>query len=542
LATPALPARLGKYELQEFLGGGMSHVYRALDTVIGKTVAIKILTDAACQDEEAKARFFAEARMAAKLEHENVLSIFDYGEDGFHRPFMVMEFLRGEDLRHLIDNQRTGDLPGRLKIALDIARGLEYIHEQKIIHRDIKPENVWITTAGVAKLMDFGIAKSEGLNMTRAGYVLGTPRYMAPEQVVGSGVTQQVDIYSFGMLLFELLTGAKPMAGQTIERIFYAILNEPLNLESLRQGGCPEPVCQLVVRCTAKNPVERPQGIGSVVAELERCLAGLGASRQMEPPARKPPVYRWLIPAVLIGAALGGTGLYFLTRPTRPELAKTISTPTGVMVLVPSGGFLVGEKKEPGSLPPFYIDRTEVTNNHYAAFAKATNRSLPLEFPQDRPDYPAVNVTILEAHDFAKWAGKRLPAAAEWEKAARGTGGRSYPWGADADPSRANVGSESLQPATAFERGASPFGALQMVGNAWEFVEELSTPGPKAMEYFRKNLIPPPGPDEPWYVIRGQSFLPPNGSISPNVIWDHTTVPARWKKGDIGFRCVKDAR
>ena len=81
-----------------------------------------------------------------------------------------------------------------------------------------------------------------------------------------------------------------------------------------------------------------------------------------------------------------------------------------------------------------------------------------------------------------------------------------------------------------------------MVGNAWEFVEELNTPGPKAMEYFKKNLIPPPGPDEPWYVIRGQSFLPPKALISPNVIWDHTTVPARWKKGDIGFRCVKDAR
>lgn len=542
MAMPALPARLGKYELQELLGGGMSHVYRAIDTVIGKTVAIKILTDAACQDEEAKARFFAEAQMAAKLEHENVLSIFDYGEDSLHRPFMVMEFLRGEDLRHAIDNQRTGDLPSRLRIALNIVRGLEYIHGQRIIHRDIKPENVCITTTGVAKLMDFGIAKSEGLNMTRAGYVLGTPRYMAPEQVLGSDITQQVDIYSFGVLLFELLTGEKPIVGETIERIFYAILNEPMNLEPLRQRGCPEPVTQLVARCTAKNPAERPQGFGPVVTELERCLADMEAPRQVKPPDSKPTVSRWPIPAVLICVALGAAAVYFIKRPTPPEFERTISTPTGVMMLVPSGGFLVGEKKESLSLPAFYIDKTEVTNTHYAAFAKATKRSLPSGFPQDKPDHPAVNVTILEAHDFAKWAGKRLPSAAEWEKAARGIDGRLYPWGAEADPSRANIGSDSLQAATAFERGASPFGALQMVGNAWEFVEELSTPGPKALEYFKQNLTPPPTPDEPWYMIRGQSFLPPKGAISPNVIWDHTTVPARWKKGDIGFRCVRDAR
>ena len=168
--------------------------------------------------------------------------------------------------------------------------------------------------------MDFGVAKSEGLNLTRAGYVLGTPRYMAPEQVVGSDITQQVDIYSFGILLFELLTGAKPMAGETIERIFYAILNEPLNLEPLRQSDAPGSVCQLVARCTAKNPAERPRGFGPVIAELEQCLAGLGAPRQLEPPARKPPVARWLIPAVLICAALASTVLYFYFLGAPPSL------------------------------------------------------------------------------------------------------------------------------------------------------------------------------------------------------------------------------
>src|SRR5262249_25155861 len=270
-----LPARIGKYELEEFLGGGMSHVYRARDTVIGRTVAVKILTEAGCQDPEAKSRFLAEARMAGNIAHDNVLSIYDFGEDEQQRPFMVMEFLRGEDLRHAIKNGHTGDLARKLKIAVQVARALQYIHTQKIIHRDIKPENIHINTAGVVKLMDFGIAKTEGLAMTRAGFVLGTPYYMAPEQVMGHEVTEQVDVCAFGILLFELMTGSKPISGDTVERIFFAILNEPLNLEPMQQAGVPQSVSTLVAQCTAKTPAERPQGFGPVCATIERILGDL---------------------------------------------------------------------------------------------------------------------------------------------------------------------------------------------------------------------------------------------------------------------------
>jgi serine/threonine protein kinase len=184
---------------------------------------------------------------------------------------------RSAALRHAIRDGHTGGIREKLKIALQVSRALEYIHSQKIVHRDIKPENILVDEAGVVKLMDFGIAKTEGLAMTRAGYVLGTPFYMAPEQVTGQPVTEQVDVYAFGVLLFELFTGSKPINGETVERIFYSILNEPLDLGPLRSCGAPEDLAELVAQCTAKDPAQRPRGFAPVCAEIERMSAELDA-------------------------------------------------------------------------------------------------------------------------------------------------------------------------------------------------------------------------------------------------------------------------
>ena len=266
-----LPARIGKYELEKFLGGGMSHVYRARDTVIGRTVALKILTEQGCADPEAKARFLQEARMAGNIQHENIIQIFDFGEEN-GQPFMVMEFLVGQDLRDAIKAGALGGLPGKLRIGLQVARALEYVHPKKIIHRDIKPENVHLDSSGKAKLMDFGIAKAEGLSMTKAGFALGTPYYMAPEQVLGEQVNEPADVYAFGIMLFEMFTGVKPITGETVERLFYQILNEPVNLEPLRQAGLPEGLVQLVARSTAKKKQDRPQNFTEVCSTLESLI------------------------------------------------------------------------------------------------------------------------------------------------------------------------------------------------------------------------------------------------------------------------------
>jgi serine/threonine-protein kinase len=546
------PGRIGKYEILEFLGGGMSHVYRARDTAIGRQVALKVLTAEACQDPDAKARFLQEVRMAGNIEHENIIRIHDYGEEQ-GRPFIVMEFLVGEDLRHAIRENHAGDIANRLRIARDIARALEYIHFRKIIHRDIKPENVHIDGSGKVKLMDFGIAKAEGLHLTRTGFAVGTPYYMSPEQVRGEPATEAMDIYAFGILLFELLTGQKPVQGDTLERLFFAILNEPLKPEPMVQAGVPAPVVDLVLRATAKKPEDRPRSFTEVIAELDEF------TRKEEIPAPRPVHAAARQPVALIGVLAAGVllagaaAVYFITRgsakpatsitstaPIKKELPAVLDTETGRMVLVAEGAFLSGADRHSETLPAFYIDRTEVSNSAYERFCKAKGRPLPPGFPTDHPDYPVVQITFLDAQEFAKWAGKRLPTALEWEKAARGTDGRIYPWGNEADASRANVaGSDhpgAPMPVSAFVAGESPFHALNMTGNVWEFVDDLKTPSEQAVRSFAAILKPAPTAAEPWYTVHGGSFRRP---LADGVVYEWTSIPARFSAPDIGFRCAK---
>jgi serine/threonine protein kinase len=323
------PARVGKYEIEKFLGGGMSNVYRAKDTVLGRYVALKILTAAGAADDEAKTRFLLEARMASNIVHENIISVFDFGEDQ-GRPFMVMEYLEGESLRSAIRNARTGDFRNRMKIALQIARAVDYIHSKKVIHRDVKPENIHIDATGKVKMMDFGIAKADGMQLTRAGYTLGTPYYMAPEQVLGRALTPQADVYAFGVLMFELLTGTRAIAGDKVEQIFDVILNQPLDIGPLQAEQTPVEVIALIARCTAKQPMQRPPGMGAVAGEIERFVAGTGGAVPMPRPIPAPVRPEPFVP----GAELEGLPAWMEKLPPRLRTQGALMAMAGVAVFI----------------------------------------------------------------------------------------------------------------------------------------------------------------------------------------------------------------
>ena len=245
-----------------------------------------------------------------------------------------------------------------------------------------------------------------------------------------------------------------------------------------------------------------------------------------------------LIPILGVVALAVAAALYSFARP-RP-LAETITAKSGEMVLVPAGPFKFGQNKEDITLPAYYIDRTEVTNEAYAVFIKETRYAPPSsDFAFLPPNFPVVNVSIDDAKAFAKWAGKRLPPAREWEKAARGTDGRLFPWGNVADLSRANIDSEGPRGVDDFPNGASPFGVLNMVGNISEWLDGQTAPGPEDLDQMSTYVDPPLEPGEAWYAVRGAAFN--SSGLGENVLWEDKKVPRRYVDANLGFRCAKTA-
>jgi len=275
-----LPTRIGKYELIQFLGGGMSEVYRARDTNLGRTVAFKILAEAGLTDETAKARLIEEARLAGLLVHENVIAFYDYGEEA-GRPFLVMEYFEGETLREALRGGRAGDLRRRLLIARQVANALAYVHSKGVIHRDVKPDNIRIDASGHVKVMDFGVAKSGDLSLTASGFTVGTPYYMAPEQIRGGKPSHLVDIYAFGVVLFELLTETRPFEAPTPSEIFDLILTRPLDAAPLVRLGAPANLVGLIRAATDKDPEKRPRDFNAVVGQIDEILLELAARQAL---------------------------------------------------------------------------------------------------------------------------------------------------------------------------------------------------------------------------------------------------------------------
>jgi serine/threonine-protein kinase len=255
--TEAKISDIGKYRIIELVGeGAMGVVYRAQDTVLDRTVAIKVMNESIARQEDLRKRFLHEAQAAGSLQHPNVVCIYDLGESDGHL-FIAMEFVHGVDLERLIELGEPLSLQAKLDIIIDVLTGVAFAHKRGIVHRDIKPANIRVAEDGRAKIMDFGVAHLASSSMTSTGSILGTPTYMAPEQITEGKTSPATDIFAVGGVLYQVLTLMKPFDAPTLQNLFFKIITETPRPVSELMPGLPTALDHIVQKAMAKEPSKR---------------------------------------------------------------------------------------------------------------------------------------------------------------------------------------------------------------------------------------------------------------------------------------------
>ena len=272
--------KLGRYLIQSELGrGAMGVVYKATDSVLERTVAVKTVNMALERDgaERYEARFYQEARAAGGLNHPNIVTVYDVGKAG-DVAYMAMEFIEGQELRTLLAEGRPLPVQQAVSIAAQVAEGLGYAHQHGVVHRDIKPANIMVTPASPVKITDFGIARMRASgDLTQTGMMLGSPKYMSPEQVIGKRADHRSDIFSLGVILYEMLAGSTPFNGDNVTALMYQIVNFAPPAPSAVNASVPELLDYIVAKMLAKALEDRYQSAEDVARDLRECERVLAA-------------------------------------------------------------------------------------------------------------------------------------------------------------------------------------------------------------------------------------------------------------------------
>jgi serine/threonine protein kinase len=454
----------------------MGVVYRAHDSLLEREVALKIIATSIEANPELRERFFREARAAGQLSHRNIITIHDLGEhEG--QPYLAMEFLTGEDLQHRLARQEPMGLRRKLEIAAEICDGLAYAHRRGLIHRDVKPANIFITDEGVVKLLDFGLARMVASELTRSNMMMGTLNYMAPEQVRGERTDHRADIFSFGVVLYEMLSGRKAFQGDSFATTLYKILQDvPEPLPNI-DPTLPAELVWLVERTLAKPKDERYQDLADVTRDLALIrqllsgpdaqtmpVTGLGGMRVPSDPPRPsasrpgsgsrlgsgnrpgsgsssagttfaatpPPLDRlpsggapasrsWgaVIGAGVVLAALVATAAWYATRPTE-DLSR--ATPTSVPAAPPATSSV---PPQPGAFPPPAPDQRaarqspeELLRGQLHTAEEARDRMARAKTAARRAGNPATRSPAYAAAAAAEREGNRLYQARRFPDAA----------------------------------------------------------------------------------------------------------------------------
>lgn len=492
-----LPEVPGYVLHEESARGGMGVVFRGTHRKTGRPVALKFLPPEKVRDADSVRRFEREAEALAALNHPGIVRFLERLELG-DRQVLVMEWVEGEPLDRRISSGRLA--PREIfAIALELLDTLAHAHARGVIHRDIKPQNILLTLGGSVKLTDFGLAHLDGgefrrrARITRSQSNLGSADYMAPEQRRDSSrVDHRADLYSAGVVLYEMLTGELPVGR--------------FSPPSTRPVRCSPSVDAVVLRALEADPERRFESAPRMRDAL---------------------------------AAASGVGL------KTPEALDSSDDAAPPMVFVPGGEFRMGDPlagaEHTVTLAPYLIDAFPVTNGQYRRFVESTGHPEPRYWldagqtaVETHPRLPVVGVSWHDALAYARWAGKRLPSEAEWEKAARGTDGRRYPWGDAPEPARCNCresGTGRLTASGGRSEGASPYGAEDMLGNVLEWTSSLDGPYP---------YTPSDGRENPELrgkrVLRGGSWYSPFAELA---VWNRYPELADLRMPNVGFRCAR---
>ncbi len=270
-----MDSHLGRYEILEELGRGeMGIVYKAHDPLIERFVAIKTIDLQKLSEKEKdeyKARFYQEAKAAGRLNHPNIITIYDLGRKG-DVAYIAMELMEGPELQNIVAENQSLTIGEKLDVAFQVAEGLAYAHQHGVVHRDIKPSNIMVLRGRHVKIADFGIARMESsLWQTQTGKVIGSPLYMSPEQIQSHSITPRSDIFSFGVVLYQLLTGKLPFNGDNVNAVWYQIINEEPQKPSSLNPEIPGMLDHIVAKCLAKKPEDRYLNANELASDLHSC-------------------------------------------------------------------------------------------------------------------------------------------------------------------------------------------------------------------------------------------------------------------------------
>lgn len=643
-----------RYQLEEKLGeGAFAEVWRAEDLKMGRKVAVKLLDEKLVEKDGERIvdQFLLEARAMAKLNHPNLVTIYDFGQDG-SQLYIVMELLTGGELTDRINPDEPWTVEATIDLLQQIAAGLEVAHAAGIIHRDIKPQNILYSAADIPKLTDFGLAKilSGSLYLSNpqfsGGKLIGTPEYMAPEQAHSRAVNERTDVYALAIVTFQLLSGVLPFQGESAMSTLFLACGTPREQVREQLAQIPQELTTIVLQGMAIEQRDRqahPLAFAQALqrsesqristqqgmreqrrielalrdAKRERVKALLSQGRNAEKSAQWEAL-RSVAHSLLLEKEEGHTARRWLTlidERTKPrwklsasglpilqswEQLQGIGTlPERIiwekdgkeMALIPAGSFTMGTPEQEVrelakkhnlsltymlaetperqlTLGDYYLDVTPVTHAEYVKYIEANEQQVVPAYRDDewgklyswdektrRPppqlqQHPVSLVSWHDAMSYAMWVGKRLPTEAQWEKGARGTIGRRYPWGAEFDRLKCNSASYHAgyevngynwkewwnaqsprirtTPVKQFSLGRSPYGLDDMAGNVREWCDSWYQPYPNTTcendEFGRK-----------YRVVRGGSWIVDvrNVRAASRIMFNPTI-----RDYDVGFRCA----